>query len=69
MNIPLEIITQPQSVTANVGDDVKFSVKASGISLSYQWYYKKAGATDWNLWKNHTYSSVTAGANEGWNGM
>jgi hypothetical protein len=32
MNIPLEIITQPQSVTANVGDDVKFSVKARGIS-------------------------------------
>ena len=69
VEFPITITTQPQSVTANVGDDVKFSVKARGISLSYQWYYKKAGATDWNLWKNYTYSSVTAGANEGWNGM
>ncbi len=42
----IHIITQPVSVSANVGDSVSFSVEASGISLSYQWQYKTPDG-DW----------------------
>ena len=40
INVPLAITQQPKSVTANVGEKVTFSVKATGKDLSYQWYYK-----------------------------
>ena len=69
VNIPLAITKQPQSVTANIGDSVKFTVKASGNDLSYQWYYKKADASDWTKWTGHTSANTTATANESWNGM
>ena len=42
------ITTSPQSVLANVGDNVGFSVSASGSSLAYQWRWNGAnlsGAT------------------------
>ena len=41
------ITTQPSDVTAAVGDTAKFTVKASGSGLSYQWQYKKAGGSTW----------------------
>ena len=37
-NAPPEIVTEPQSQTVCVGDDVTLSVTASGESLEYQWY-------------------------------
>ena len=69
VNIPLAITKQPQSVTANIGDSVKFTVKASGTGLKYQWYFKKSGASDWTKWTGHTTAATTATANESWNGM
>ena len=65
----LTITTQPQSVTTKPGDTVTFTVKATGIGLSYQWYVKKAGASDWTLWKGHTTAATSAIANDSWNGM
>ena len=69
MDISLQITQQPQSVTAGVGETVEFAVKASGAGLSYQWYFRKAGASDWTKWIGHTSASTTATANENWNGM
>ena len=69
INIPLAITQQPKSVTANIGDTVKFSVKASGSGLRYQWYYKKSGASSWTKWTGHTTASTSGTANESWNGM
>ena len=66
---PPEIISQPRSVSAQEGDDITFSLTAIGSDLSYQWYYMKAGSTDWNVWKGHTSPSETAAANTSWNGM
>ena len=43
------IVTQPTSVTAKTSETVKFTVKAEGAALSYQWYFKKKGAADWTL--------------------
>ena len=42
VEFPITITTQPQSVTANVGDQMNFSVKATGKSLSYQWYCRRS---------------------------
>ena len=42
-----KITSQPQSVSANVGDTVQFTVAASGTNLTYQWQYKSPGTTSW----------------------
>ncbi len=41
------ITGQPQSITASVGGTAQFTVKASGGDLTYQWQYRKPGATSW----------------------
>ena len=63
------IVTQPANVTAKTGDNVKFTVQAKGVGLTYQWYYKKAGATSWSKWGARTTASTTATSNATWNGM
>ena len=40
-----KITTQPKSVTQVSGKTVKFTVKASGEGLKYQWYYAKKGSS------------------------
>jgi len=37
--LPIQIITQPQSITTYSGKSVSFSVTASGTALNYQWYF------------------------------
>ncbi len=63
------ITSQPQNVTAAPGAKVSFEVKALGRDLSYQWYYKKAGASSWNRWNSHTTAVTYASCNDSWNGM
>ncbi|MBR5343436.1 MAG: leucine-rich repeat protein [Oscillospiraceae bacterium] len=41
------ISTQPASKTASVGTTVKFTVKATGGALSYQWYYRTSSTGEW----------------------
>ena len=41
------IVTQPQSVTGEIGKTVHFTVAAEGAGLSYQWYYRLPGTTAW----------------------
>ena len=41
------ITTQPKSITVDKGEKATFTVKAAGTGLTYQWYYKNAGATAW----------------------
>ena len=64
-----EIISQPQNISAQDGDEISFSVKATGSDLSYQWYFKKFGSTEWTLWNGHTGSSTVGASNASWNGM
>ena len=64
----LKILSQPQNDTVRSGESVSFTVKAEGIDLKYQWYYKKSGQTAWNVWKGHTHSSETATVNDTWDG-
>ena len=35
-----EIIKHPESVSADIGESVTFSVEAKGIDLSYQWFFR-----------------------------
>lgn len=67
---PTIIITsQPANVRTAAGVTTKFEVKATGKGLSYQWYYKKASASSWCVWKIHAQPSVSVTANDTWNGM
>ena len=50
-----EITTQPKSLSLKVGETVKFTVEASGGSLSYLWYYSKDNGKTW------TATTVAAG--------
>ena len=65
----ITITQQPANVTTSAGSDVKFTVKASGTGLKYQWQYKKSGQTSWSNWGSRTTASTTATANATWNGM
>lgn len=65
----LKITQQPKSVTVNCSDSAKFTVKASGKNLSYQWYYKKADESSWKKWTGHNTASTSAVSNSSWNGM
>ncbi|MFD2840122.1 hypothetical protein ACFSYH_06010 [Populibacterium corticicola] len=42
-----KITAQPKSASAVPGKTAKFTVKASGQSLKYQWYSKKSGSKKW----------------------
>ncbi len=64
-----KITVQPVSQTMALGDTIQLSVKAEGVSLTYQWYFKKAGQTAWNKWKGRTHATETVTPNATWNGI
>ena len=43
----LEIVTQPKSVTVGIGGTAKFTVKAEGDGLTYQWMYRTSAKGKW----------------------
>ena len=47
------IITQPKNASAQIGETVSTSVEATGEGLTYQWYFKNPGASEF------TKSSIT----------
>ena len=65
----LKITAQPENKTVKLGDSVKLSLKAEGIGLTYQWYFKKAGQSSFSQWKGHTHASETVTPNATWNGI
>ncbi len=66
---PLEITQQPVNSSVNLGEALTLSVKAQGIGLSYQWYYKKEGQTDFRPWPNRIRATETVTPNISWNGI
>ena len=65
----IKITAQPGQATVHSGETATFSVKAEGSGLTYQWYYKKAGKTDWTLWKGKTAATVSGVADCTWHVM
>jgi hypothetical protein len=45
----LVIIWQPGNYVGGIGEQAAFSVVAEGEGLTYQWYWRNAGKTKWNL--------------------
>ena len=66
----LRIVSQPSDKSLLPDEDVKFEIKAVGEgSLQYQWYYKKSGSDDWNVWWGHDAAVTYATVNDSWQGM
>ena len=65
----LSITTQPKSQTVTLGNSVTLSVKATGSGLTYQWYFKKSGQSDFSVWNGRTKASETVTPNASWNGI
>ena len=65
----IKITSQPVQATIHSGDTAKFSIAAEGVGLTYQWYYKKAGKSDWTLWKGKTQTTVSGVADCTWHVM
>ena len=63
------ITRQPENRDIFLGDAVTLSLRAKGNSLKYQWYYKKAGQTQFAIWKSHTKVSETVTPPESWDGI
>ena len=55
--------------TLITGENLKLSLKAEGMGLSYQWYFKKAGQTAWSEWKGHTAATETVAVPASWDGI
>lgn len=56
----LKIIEQPRSVTAVEGEKATVKVTAQGTNLSYKWYVKNAGETQYTLVESITGSTYSA---------
>ena len=63
-----KITTQPKKQSVKKNKTAKFTIKASGINVRYQWYYKKSSASSWTKWAGKTSSSVSLKATSTWNG-
>ena len=66
---PLKITSQPKSREIELGTTITLSLKAEGVGLSYQWYYKKRGTTSWVKWNTRTHASETVTPNATWDGI
>ena len=64
--VVFEITAQPESIVAEVGETIQFTVEATGEGLTYQWQNSKNQTT----WSNSglsgsTTSTITVGVTEG----
>ena len=59
---------QPQNSTVTEGESATLSLTASGDNLTYQWYYKKSGASSFTAWSGKTNASETFRPDTTWNG-
>ena len=67
--VNLAITRQPEDVIVEKGQSFTLSLKAQGMGLRYQGYYKKTGQDSFRVWKGHTFPSETITPNETWDGI
>ncbi len=65
------ITTQPKNQTVAAGEKATFTVKATGGSLTYQWYYRTGSGGEWKAvsaasGKTATYTLTTAARHNGY---
>ena len=63
-----KITTQPSNASVALGKTATFKVVATGSNLSYQWQYKRAGASSWTDWSGKTSATLTVTAASNNNG-
>ena len=68
MPVQPKITTQPKSVTQVSGKTVKFTVKATGDGLKYQWYYAKKGSSSFKKLSGATNATYSAKVSKSVNG-
>ena len=66
---PLEITSQPKSVSGQVGTLISMSVTASGENLSYQWEYYDVNSGSWKDYIGQIESVLNAPIYSDWNGL
>ena len=64
----ISITTQPASVTSQAGQNVTFSINATGTGLTYQWQYQGRTSTKWTNFANASGATMTKTASSSWNG-
>ena len=64
----LGFFSQPESVTADSGEPISFSVEAYGAGLQYRWYYRASRAEEWKLWASQDDAVALTTADALWNG-
>ena len=65
---PLEIVTQPESVSVAEGETAKVTVEAIGEGLTYEWYYRNAGGSKFSKTASFTgpaYSVTMSASRDG----
>ena len=65
----ITITQQPQNQSIIAGTSIILTVKATGSSLKYQWYFKKKGQTSFNIWNGRTHATETVSPNNTWDGI
>ena len=65
--VPLKITRQPQSATADYGEEIRVTLEAHGDDLKYQWYLRNDGAGDFSKSsiKTDTYTVTMNGKRDG----
>ena len=53
------ITTQPKTTTVAEGETAKFTVAATGGSLTYQWYYRTSSSGEWSKSTGTGYNTAT----------
>ena len=64
-----QIMVQPVGATITLGDTISLSLKARGVGLTYQWYFKKSGQSSFSIWDGRTGASETVTPNATWDGI
>ena len=65
----VKITRQPSDITVKKDAYTSFSVNASGGDLTYQWYFKKPGQSDWEKWNGQTSATLSFNAKTSYQGM
>ncbi len=67
--IPPAITTHPKDAKVKLGEEAKFKVKASGGTVTYQWYYRTSEDGKWKVMSGETGTILIVVAEEeniGW---
>jgi uncharacterized protein (DUF736 family) len=64
----VSITTQPKSVTVSAGGTAKFTIAATGSSLTYQWQCRNADVSAWTTLKTATATLTVSNVPESING-